>query len=476
VDAKNQPSINAPQAESPGKGGESMGDILRNRWVRIQLVATVLYIFAQIDKANIAVAFPGMGKDLLLTPTALGFAVGMFAWGYVVLQIPVGRLTSAWSAKGTLAILCFSWSIVSASTALVQTETQLIINRFVLGLSEGGILPATVVLMRSWFTQGERARANLALLGTPIAAAIGNALCGLAVSAVGWRWMFVVTAVPTLLWLLVWWWAIDDDPSQATWLDPETQSRLVAELAEEAQAAPQADRHWFRTIWHQTVLVLSLYNILGLTAFWGLTFWLPTLLVEGGRKIGMAGLLASIPYWVSIAMAFLISASSDRRQERRWHLIVPTVLAGLCMVVAGEFGDGRLALLLTCLTLTTGLWFGRITVYWIMVADAVPQGSAGAAMAIANGLGNLGGFFGPLMFGWLRSRYGGFEVAMLAGGSLYVVAGLLALLVRERKNQRHTDVVELRVTVDKAHPRSVTQTQPSQSKTTLPKAVSPRQL
>jgi MFS family permease len=407
--------------------------MLRNRWVRIQLVATILYIFAQIDKANIAVAFPGMGSELALTPTALGFAVGMFAWGYLLLQIPVGRLTSAWSAKRTLAILCIAWSIVSASTALVQTENQLIINRFALGIAEGGVLPAVVVMMRSWFTQRERARANLALLGTPIAAAIGNALCGLAVSYVGWRWMFVVTALPTLLWVAVWWWAVEDSPSEVSWLDPAVKSQLVAELASEARSAPPADRHWFRTIWHPTVLVLALYNLLGLTAFWGLTFWLPTLLVEGGRRIGMAGLLASIPYWISIAMAFLISASSDRMGERRWHLIVPTVLAGLCMMIAGQFGDGRLLLLLVCLTLTTGLWFGRITVYWIMVADAVPQGSAGAAMAIANGFGNLGGFLGPLMFGWLRDRYGGFEGAMLAGGGLYVAAGMLALAVRTRK-------------------------------------------
>ena len=73
-----------------------MKSILHNRWVRIQGVATVLYIFAQIDKANIAVAFPGISAELGLTSGAIGFAVGMFAWGYLVLQIPVGRMTSAW--------------------------------------------------------------------------------------------------------------------------------------------------------------------------------------------------------------------------------------------------------------------------------------------------------------------------------------------------------------------------------------------
>jgi MFS family permease len=412
-----------------------MASILHNRWVRIQGVATVLYIFSQIDKANIAVAFPGMRQDLGLSATALGFAVGVFAWGYLVLQIPVGRLTSAWSAKRTLIILGIGWSVVSASTALVHSETELVINRFVLGMSEGGVLPAVIVLIRGWFTQRERARANLVLLGTPIAAAIGNAVCGMVVSYVGWRLMFVVTAVPSLIWCGVWWWMVDDDPRGCAWLDPAVKQALVHDLAAEAARAPVADRHWFRAIWHPTVIILTIYNLLGLTAFWGLTFWLPTLLVEGGRTIGLAGLLAAIPYVVSVAMAFLISANSDRMQERRWHLIVPTVLAGLFMCSAALFGEDRLAVLLVCLTMTTGLWFGRITVYWIMVADAVPKGAAGPSMAVANGIGNFGGFLGPLMFGWLRSTSGGFSSAMLVGGSFYVVAGLLALLVRQRERR-----------------------------------------
>jgi MFS family permease len=412
--------------------GNAVKSILHNRWVRIQGVATVLYIFAQIDKANIAVAFPGIGAELGLTSGAIGFAVGMFAWGYLVLQIPVGRLTSAWSAKGTIMILCAAWSIVSASTALVHTETELIINRFVLGMSEGGILPAVVVVMRAWFTQQERARANLALLGTPIALMIGNALCGLAVSIVGWRWMFVVTAVPSLLWCVVWWWAIEDDPRNATWLDPDTKERLVTALNAEAKHAPVARAHWFRTIWHPTVLILALYNLLGLIALWGLTFWLPSLIVEEGRAIGMAGFLSAIPYAVSIVMACIISASSDRMQERRWHLIIPTISAGAFMALAGFIGQVNVTLLLICISLSFGLWFGRITVYWIMVADAVPKGSAGAAMAIANGVGNLGGFLGPWMFGLLRGHSGGFNSSMMVGGGLYILAGLLALFVQVR--------------------------------------------
>jgi MFS family permease len=429
----NRAAKDANRDRQPPGRERDMNAILGNRWVRIQFVALILYIFNQIDKSNIAIAFPGMRQDLGLSATAIGFAVGMFAWGYFVLQIPVGRLASAWSAKRTLLLMGIAWSLVSASTTLVQTETQLIINRFILGVSEGGVLFATVVVMRSWFTQRERARANLALLGTPIAAAVGNSLCGLAVSLVGWRMMFVVTAIPSLLWCAVWWWSVDDDPRLCTWLKPDAKQKLVAELDAEAARAPVQDRHWFKTIWHATVLILSAYNLLGLTALWGVTFWLPTLLVESGRTIGMAGQLAAIPYVVSIAMAFVISASSDKFQERRWHLVTATVLAGAFMCGAGLFGQDRTVILLICLTMTTGLWFGRITIYWIMVADALPKGAAGPGMAIANEIGNLGGFLGPLMFGWLRSASGGFDSAMIVGGAIYIIAGLMAVLVRTER-------------------------------------------
>jgi MFS family permease len=400
--------------------------------VRIQGVALVMFIMSQIDRSNIALAFPGMRADLGLSATAIGFATGVFFWGYLILQIPVGRLASVWSAKRTLMILGIGWAVISATTALVHTETELVVNRFLLGMSEGGTLPSFVVLMRAWFTGRERARANLVLLGTPLAAAIGNPLCGLAVSYTGWRMMFVVTAVPALLWCLVWWWAVDDDPRDTNWLPPAEKAALVAALDIETRAAPIVQGHWLRVIWHPVVLLLALYNLLGLTALWGLSYWLPTLLVEAGHTIGMAGLLSAIPYVASVAMALLLSYSSDRFQERKWHTLVPTFLAGVFMVLAAGFGQGHLPLLLLCLTLTASLWFGRITTYWILVADAVPKDAAGASMAIANGVGNFGGFLGPFVFGWLRTVTDSFDAAMIFGGVAFISAALVAMPMRFR--------------------------------------------
>jgi MFS family permease len=402
----------------------------RNRWVRIQGVALVMFVMSQIDRSNIALAFPAMRADLGLSATAIGFATGVFFWGYLMLQIPVGRLASVWSAKRTLMVLGIGWAVVSATTALVHTETELVINRFLLGVSEGGTLPTFVVLMRAWFTRGERARANLVLLGTPIAIAIGNPLCGFAVSAFGWHMMFLITAAPALLWCLVWWWAVEDDPRDTDWMPPAEKAALIAALDAEALEAPVSRRHWFRVIWHPAVLLLSTYNLLGLTAMWGLSYWLPTLLVEAGHTIGMAGLLSAIPYAASVVMALLISASSDRRQERKWHMLVPTFLAGVFMLLATQVGQERLGLSLLCMTFTMALWFGRIAVYWIMVSDAVPKEAAGASMAIANGVGNFGGFLGPFLFGWLRTVTDSFDAGMICGGVAFIAAALIVMPMR----------------------------------------------
>ena len=147
----------------------------RNRWLRILGVSFVMYVLSYIDRTNIAMAIPAMRSELGIGASAIGFATGMFFWGYIILQIPAGRLASVWSAKWVILTLLLVWSVVSFSTAFVRTENQLIANRFLLGLFEGGVLTCTIVLIRKWFTRAERARANtMFLISIPIASVIAN--------------------------------------------------------------------------------------------------------------------------------------------------------------------------------------------------------------------------------------------------------------------------------------------------------------
>ena len=194
----------------------------KNRWVRILSVAFVMYVLSYIDRTNIAMAIPAMRTELGISASAIGFATGMFFWGYIILQIPAGRLASVWSAKWVILGLLLFWSVVSFSTAFVRTENQLIANRFILGLFEGGVLTCTIVLIRKWFTRAERARANtLFLISIPIASVVANPISGVVLAHFGWQMMFIVEALPGLVWALVWIWAITEEPRDATWLDPD---------------------------------------------------------------------------------------------------------------------------------------------------------------------------------------------------------------------------------------------------------------
>lgn len=166
--------------------GASGATLLGNRWLRILGVAFIMYILSIVDRVNIAIAAPAMRAELALTPAALGFAAGFFPWGYIVLQIPFGRLAGVWSAKRVILIQVVLWSVVAASTALVHGETDLILNRFFLGVTEGGVLTCTIVLIRAWFTRAERARANtLFLMSIALGPVVANPISGIVLSYVG---------------------------------------------------------------------------------------------------------------------------------------------------------------------------------------------------------------------------------------------------------------------------------------------------
>ncbi|MFI5030743.1 MAG: MFS transporter, partial [Reyranellales bacterium] len=305
----------------------------RNRWVRILGVAFVMYVLSFIDRTNIAMAIPAMRSELGLGAKAIGFATGMFFWGYIILQIPAGRLASVWSAKWVILCLMLFWSVVSFSTAFVKTENELIANRFILGLFEGGVLTCTIVLIRKWFTRGERARANtLFLISIPLAGVIANPISGMVLAHFDWQTMFLVEAAPGLVWSLVWIWAITERPQDAAWLDPAEKARLTAALAAEEQQVPPTQGHWLKTLWHPAVLLLALYNFAALMAEWGVTFWLPTVLKETGLPITTVGWLAAIPPAAGAMMMLVVAASSDRRQERKWHMIAMTAMSGVFLL------------------------------------------------------------------------------------------------------------------------------------------------
>jgi MFS family permease len=410
--------------------------ILRNRWLRILGVAFIMYVLSIVDRVNIGLAAPAMRAELGLTPATLGFAVGFFPWGYIVLQIPFGRLAGVWSAKRVILLQVVLWSAVAASTALVHSETELILNRFLLGVTEGGVLTCTIVLIRAWFTRTERARANtLFLMSIALGPAVANPISGVVLHYVGWRAMFAIEAVPTLLWGIVWWWAIADGPHEARWLSASERERLGAELAAEHALVEPQRGHWLKTLLHPAVLLLAVYNFAALMAEYGVNFWLPTVLKETGLPIVTVGFLSAIPYAVGAIMMILIAWNSDRTQERKWHMIGATAAAGVMLMLASlaPEGSGAVFVILLFLTLSVGAFLGRFGPFWTLPSEILPPAIAGVGIGLINGAGNLGGTVGPYFFGYIRTMTGTFSLALLAGGASLFIGSLIAVPIRRRR-------------------------------------------
>jgi len=406
----------------------------RNRWVRILGVAFVMYVISVVDRTNIAMAIPALRSELGLSASSIGFATGMFFWGYIILQIPAGRLAAVWSAKWVIVILLVVWSLVSLSTAFVHTENELIANRFVLGLFEGGVLTCTIVLIRKWFTRPERARANTVfLLSIPIAQVVANPISGLVLQRFGWQMMFVIEALPGLVWALVWIWAITEEPKDAGWLDAQEKTRLLAALkAEEGQTAPVRG-HWIATLWHPYVLLLALYNFAALMAEWGVTFWLPTVLKETGLSIEMVGFLAAIPPAAGAVMMILVAMNSDRVQERKWHMILATAFSGVFLLLAQLLGQFGTLGIMICLTVAVASFLGRFGPFWALPTEVLPPAVAGVGIGLINGAGNLGGTVGPWFFGRVRDLTGSFTLALTVGGISLILGSLLVVPIRQRR-------------------------------------------
>src|ERR1044071_6617292 len=129
------------------------------RWLRIIPVAIIMYTISYVDRTNVSLALDPtistMMKDLAMDDKMKGEAAGIFFFGYVALQIPGGYLASRWSAKKLISILLVFWGICAVGCGMVSTFRGFEIMRFLLGVAESGVFPATLVLLASWFPRSE---------------------------------------------------------------------------------------------------------------------------------------------------------------------------------------------------------------------------------------------------------------------------------------------------------------------------------
>ncbi|MGH9354259.1 MAG: MFS transporter [Terriglobia bacterium] len=414
----------------------------RERWLRIIPVALLMYTIAFINRTNISLALPAISHDLHMNPKQAGDVAGIFFWGYLLLQIPGGYLAERWSAKRFVAILLVAWGLCAIGCGLVRNWHELCVMRLLLGIAEGGVYPATLILLSHWFPRGERARANAFWnLCLPLAVIISSPLSGWILDRWNWRVMLVASGLLPFVWLALWIIFIDDRPAEARWISSAEREYLERTLESEKEASSlvdPADRaastgpdSYLRALLCPQVFVLMAIYFFFITGQLGLLFWLPTALGKTAKGSNFfVAILYIVPFVVGAVSLVLNSLHSDKTRERRAHVAV-TLGAGGVLLLAGVLLSGRsplLAYAFICLAAIGS--YAPLGPFWTIPSETLPRRTAGSAMGLVNAVGNLGGYFGPLLVGYLDKRTGNFHMAfgLLALGML--VGSVLPFLLR----------------------------------------------
>jgi sugar phosphate permease len=407
--------------------------------MRIIPFVFVLYIISFLDRINISFAALTMNKELVITSKQFGWVAGIFFFGYFLFEIPSNLLLHKLGARIWIARILITWGILAMLTGLVHSVQQLYAVRFLLGLAEAGYFPGIALYLTYWFRQRDQAQAiALFLAGIPVTSILGAPVSGLILDHVhwmsisSWRWLLILEGIPAVVGGVLTYFLLPSRPAEAKFLSQEEKDWITADLAREEQkklashkiSAVQALMN--KRIWHLGLIGFTLN-----TGMYSMNFWMPQLVksLSSGISNTLIGLLSMIPHLVGLPVMVVVSRSSDRKQERRFHAAIPAIVAGIALASLGTTHSIYSTILL--------LSFAALGIYSVygpfysLPGDFLTGFAAASGIALVSSLANLGGFAGPYATGWISQKtgslYGGLAVA---GVSLFASATLMMLLPR----------------------------------------------
>ncbi len=405
---------------------------------RLSPFLALAYFIAFIDRSNVSFASLTMNADIGLSGTAYGMGAGLFFIGYLFFEIPSNLALQRYGARRWIARIMISWGLVASLMAVITGPWHFYILRFILGAAEAGFYPGILLYLTYWFPSAYRARVIAFLvvanpvancIGAPLSTAIMSFFDG-SLGIAGWRWLFIIEGIPAVLVGFLALRCLIDDPSRAGWLSSEEKQWLVGTLKEEQAArAALVPQHWLAAVGNSKVVIIILIMALNSLASYGVGFWLPQLIKSFQVSTFAVGWLTAIPYAFAAFAVIAIGLHSDARRERVWHIFGGATLAAVGLIGAGAtLAHPSVNIIFISLALM-GL-IGMMPVFW--TATGLVLGNAGAAIGFAfvNSMGNVTGYFGPLMVGWITDTTGSFSIALNILGVAAFVMGLLIFALR----------------------------------------------
>jgi len=394
--------------------------------LRIMPVLILLFVVSWLDRVNVGFAKLKMASDLGFSEAVYGFGAGIFFLGYLLFEIPSNLLLATIGARKTFARIALLWGLTSIAMMFVKTAAMFYLLRVLLGAFEAGLYPGVVLYLTYWFPARHRGRMmGLFMTAGPAAGILGGPISGLIMDATGgasglanWQWLFLLEGLPSVALGLLTLVVVDDSPARARWLSDRERAFVLEDLGRErdeagARRARFIDALRLPRVWLLTIVYFCLVSANPTLGFWG-----PTIINGLGVSNNLAiGLLSAIPYIAAVIAAVAVGRRSDRTLERRWHAALSCVAAGVGLVLMGVLA-GTPPLAFGALVLAQAAVIAAFAPFWQMPTLMLAGAAAAGGIALINSIGNLSGWLGPFVVGWLKDLTGSTSTG------LYVIAAL----------------------------------------------------
>ena len=401
----------------------------------------VLYILAYLDRVNVGFAAVEFQRDLHLSNTIFGLGGGIFFLGQLLFDLPSNLLLMKLGPRLWIARIMISWGIIATLMMFVTGAQSFLVLRFLLGVSEAGFFPGMILYLTFWFTSGERARAIAKFMtATSIAGVVGGPLSSFLLQLEGraglhgWQWLFMMEGLPTILAGVSVLFLLRNGPEDAAWLSKDEKYWLAGELERDRAEGGAAARHRLVDAFRlPLVWLLAVIFALDQVGVYTVNIWMPLVLNTFVRGAGAAGAAqvaryATLPYVGAAILTVIVGWSSDRTEDRRWHMAACMLLAALGFSWAA-YAHSLTAALIAMTLAAMGYW-SLMGPFWALPTRALGGQAAAGGVAIITMIGSLGGFAGPFMTGRLRDLTHNFQAGLLMIAGLTGVAAMLCLVVR----------------------------------------------
>lgn len=402
---------------------------------RIVPLILLAYVLAFLDRINVGYVKLQMQTDLGFSDAVYGLGAGLFFITYIIFEVPSNVLMERIGARATFLRIMVLWGLTSAATMFVTEPWHFYTLRLLLGMFEAGFFPGVILYLTYWYPSHRRGRVTgLFLFGMPLTGIIGGPLSGSIMAGMdgvngwaGWQWVFLIEGLPIVFVGLAIFFLLPNKPSEAKWLSSEDKALHASVMAADRKGQTATGHGSLRAAFGDPkTFVLAFIYFTCACAVYTVTFWLPTMIRElGVESVSAIGWYTAIPYLFGGAGILLMSWSSDRYRERRWHVASTLIVGGIALYLTTFFAGQFLpSMVLLCIA---AFFIFACALFWAIPPTYLSAEAAAAGIAVISSIGIFGGFVSPTLIGTLIDWTGSMNTGLAAMTAIIVSGGLVIL-------------------------------------------------